>query len=73
VVTKASYRGIEPLDTLLTTAVMKDSEDPLGSTVVETLLNLPVRDSRPAERTGRMAESAAEAVDEAIFSDQAAV
>jgi hypothetical protein len=72
VVTKASYRGIEPLDTLLTTAVMEDSEDPLGFTVVQTLLNLPVRDSHPAEEPGGW-QNLHEAVDEAIFSDQAAV
>jgi superfamily II DNA or RNA helicase len=72
VVTKASYRGIEPLDTLLTTAIMEDSEDPLGSTVIETLLHLPVRDSRPAEEPGGW-RNLHEAVDEAVFSDQAAV
>jgi adenine-specific DNA-methyltransferase len=72
VVTKTSYRGIEPVDNLLITAIMEDSEDSLPSPLVDTLLQLPVRDSHPtvdAEGWWHLQE----AVDEAVFADQAAV
>jgi hypothetical protein len=72
VVNKASYRGIEPVDNLLITAMMEDSDDSLSPPLVQTLLKLPVRSSDLAvEEKGwpRLDE----AVDEAIFADQAAV
>ena len=72
VVTKASYRGIEPMDNLLTTAVMEGSEDPLDAPMVETLLNLPIHAGGPAAAPEGWGDLQG-VVDEAVFNDQAAV
>ena len=72
VVTKVSYRGIEPVDNLIVTAIMEDSEDSLSSPLIDTLLKLPVRHSDPTAE-GESWPRLQEAVEEAIFADQAAV
>jgi adenine-specific DNA-methyltransferase len=72
VVTKAAYRGIEPVDNLVVTAIMEDSKDPLAPALINTLLKLPVRQSYPTVE-GEGWTHLQEAVDEAIFADQATV
>ncbi len=72
VVTKTSYRGIEPVDNLLITAIMEDNEDSLSLPLVDALLQLPVRHSHPTVEA-EVWPHLEEAVDETIFADQAAV
>lgn len=72
VVTKAAYRGIEPVDNLLINAIMEDSADPLSSEVVHKLLHLPTRTDHPTSEASEW-QHLQEAVDEAVFADQAAV
>jgi adenine-specific DNA-methyltransferase len=72
VVTKVSYRGIEPADSLLTTAVLDGSSEPLESSVLDLLLALPARETDlPVDTVG--ATELQDAVDEAVFRDQATV
>jgi hypothetical protein len=72
VVTKAAYRGIEPADNLLTTAVMKDGTDPLSAALVEAVLKLIVRETAPLSDSESW-QHLDEAIEEAVFHDQAAV
>jgi hypothetical protein len=51
---------------------MEDSEDPLSAPLVETLLELPVRQSHFSLEGGGW-QHLQDAIDEAIFADQAAV
>ena len=72
VVTKTSYRGIEPVDNLLTTAIMEDGEEPLSSPTVERLVQLPASPSgKPLEEGGW--QHLQDAIDDAVVADQAAV
>lgn len=73
VVTKVAYRGIERLDTLLTTAVMKDGTDPLDSSTVETLLALPVLEEAACLADESTWGHLQDAIDDAMLVDQAAV
>jgi hypothetical protein len=72
VVTRVSYRGIESVDNLLATATLEGSEDPVEPSIVQALLRLPVIGRRPAERVDEPS-SVKDAVDEAVFGDQAVV
>jgi superfamily II DNA or RNA helicase len=71
-VTRTSYRGIERVDNLLVTAVLDAADDPLPTAVVDGLLALPVRDSGPVSGLPD-AQALHDAIDTAVFSDQAAV
>ncbi len=72
VVTRASYRGIERVDNLLVTVVLDADDDPLPTAAVDGLLALPVRTSGPI---AEFADTRAldDAIEMAVFSDQAAV
>ena len=72
VVTKTSYRGIEPVDNLLTTAVMEGGDEALSLAIVDTLLRLPVRPG-DSLREGAGWQHLEDAIDEALVADQAAV
>ena len=72
VVTRASYRGIERVDNLLVTAVIDGHDEPIPTAVLDGLLALPVRDSSPASEFPH-SEALDDAIDTAVFSDQAAV
>jgi len=72
VATMVSHRGIERVDNLLVTAVLDADDEPLPFGKVERLLTLPMRD------TGAVAEPANprfldDAIDTAVFADQAAM
>ena len=71
-VTKASYRGIEPVDNLLTTAVMEGGDEPLSLPLVDALLKLPVRSS-DSSRELEGEQHLQDAIDEAVVADQALV
>ncbi len=71
VVTRAAYRGIERVDNLMFTAVVDGDDDPLAATVVEGLLALPVRKCQAiGDHTAN--QPLQDAIDAALFSDQAA-
>lgn len=72
VVTKASYRGVEPVDNLLTTVILDGETDALEPPVVEALLALPLVSTDAAGETDVPPE-VREAVEAAVFSDQAAM
>jgi adenine-specific DNA-methyltransferase len=72
VVTKASYRGIEPVDNLLTTAVMEGGDDPLSLPLVDAVVKLPVRSSDSSLELERE-QQLQDAIDEAVVADQALV
>jgi hypothetical protein len=71
VATLVSYRGIERVDNLLVTAVLDSDDEPLSSGLLERLLTLPTRytDAGTAQNT----QSLDDAIDAAIFADQAAM
>lgn len=72
VVTKTSYRGIEPVDNLLTIAIMEGDEEPLSSPTVDRLVQLPASPSgKPLDKGG--SQHLQDAIDDAIVADQAAV
>ena len=71
-VTKTSYRGIEPVDNLLTTAIMEGGEEPLSSSLVDTLVQLPDRPGDSSRDEGDW-QHLQDAIDEAVVADQAAV
>jgi hypothetical protein len=72
VVTKAAYRGLESVDHLLATAVIEGHTDPLPASVVDVLLTLPVRSSQLVDSPDDSA-LLQDAIDDALFDDQAAV
>jgi hypothetical protein len=72
VVTRASYRGIERVDNLLVTAILDAADDALPVTVVDGLLALPVTDGGPVSEF-QDTRALDDAIDTAVFSDQAAV
>ncbi len=72
VVTNASYRGTERVDNLLVTAVPDDDTDTPPTAVVDGLLALPVRNSGPVSAF-EDTRALDDAIDAAVFSDQAAV
>lgn len=71
VATRVSYRGIERVDNLLVTAVLDSGDDPLSKEVVGRLLTLPMRDSEAVAAPDP--QPLLDAVDAAIFADQAAM
>jgi hypothetical protein len=72
VVTKASYRGIEPVDNLLTTAVMDGGDEPLSLPLVDAVVKLPVR-SGDSSLDLEGEPHLQDAIDEAVVADQALV
>src|SRR5262249_35826997 len=74
VVTKVAYRGLEPVDHLLVTAVLEGENTPLARLTVESLLALSVRDvSEPGAPPGVDRAVMGDAIEEAVLEDQAAV
>jgi len=72
VVTKVKYNGIEPVDTLLTTAILDGDSDALDGDTVDALLALPLM----AVDTGVTADGPSDirdALAAAVFADQAAM
>jgi hypothetical protein len=71
VVTKIAYRGIEPVDHLVTTAILEGAADPLDAKTVEILLSLAIEDRDPP---GEYMPPAAleDAVADTILENQAA-
>jgi hypothetical protein len=67
-----SYRGIERVDNLLVTAVLDADDEPLSLGTVECLLTLPTRytDAVPEPANPRSLD---DAIDTAVFADQAAM
>lgn len=72
VVTKASYRGIEPVDNLLITAVMDGGDGPLPLSLVDALVQLPVRSSDSSLESDA-GQHLQDAIDDAVVADQALV
>ena len=70
-VTKIAYRGIEPVDQIVTTVLLDGSNDPLDPPAVEALLSLAAVDR---DATGEYAAPVPveDAVEDAIFENQAA-
>lgn len=72
VATLVSYRGIERVDNLLVTAVLDSDDAPLSAEMVERLLTLPTR-TNGAVGEAPNAQSLDDAIDVAVFADQAAM
>lgn len=72
VVTLVSYRGIERVDNLLVTAVLESDDEPLSTSLVERLLALPTR-AIDAPATAANSSALDDAIDTAVFADQAAM
>lgn len=72
VVTRAAFRGIDRVDKLLVTVILDAANDPLSAAVVDGLLALPVRDGGPLSQLPET-PTLDDAIDAAIFSDQAAM
>ena len=71
VATLLSYRGVERVDNLLVTAALDLDDEPLPRDIVDQLMMLPARVAGPAEATHP--QSLDDAIDTAIFADQAAM
>ena len=69
---KVEYRGIEPVDTVLNTAILDGDSDALDADTVESLLALPLASVGAVGEDDASADIR-DAVDEAVFADQAAV
>jgi hypothetical protein len=72
VVTKVEYRGIEPVDTVLKTAILDGDTDALDTDTVESLLALPLASVGMVDEDDAPSEIR-DAVDAAVFADQAAM
>ena len=72
VATLVSYRGIERVDNLLVTALLESDDDPLSADMVEQLLTLPTR-ATGAVAGAPHSPSLDDAIDAAVFADQAAM
>jgi hypothetical protein len=73
VVTKVEYRGIEPVDTVLKTAVLDGDTDALDANTVDALLALPLAAGDAVGEDGEHDASSAirDAVDADVVADQA--
>ncbi|HTV01760.1 MAG TPA: hypothetical protein VMF13_14530, partial [Luteitalea sp.] len=71
-VTRVAHRGIERVDSILTTACLDGEVDPLPQAAVDALLSLPVSSESGPEGTSA-AQLLEDAVDAAVFADQSAV
>jgi len=72
VVTKVSYRGIEPVDHLLSTVTLKGTDEPLEAPTVDALLGLEVSLVSPSAESDTW-EGLRDAVSDAVFGDQSTV
>ncbi|MDA1014930.1 MAG: SNF2-related protein, partial [Planctomycetota bacterium] len=71
VVTRLTYRGFEPVERLLFTAVLDGALDPLDADIARQLVELPIRDLAESEGVAAIDdEDLEDAVDEAVFLDQ---
>ena len=73
VVTKVEYRGIEPVDTVLKTAILDGDSDALDTDTVDALLALPLAAGDAVGEDGEHDASSAirDAVDADVVADQA--
>jgi hypothetical protein len=71
VVTKAAYRGMEPVDHLLVTALLEQDDAPLDGLTVEALLALSMRDGAQPECPPAVDRAILkDAIEEAVLVDQ---
>lgn len=72
VVTKVEYRGLEPVDQILKTAMLDGDTEPLDEHTLETLLMLQPRDiANPSKPIGIDARALDDAVEDAVLANQA--
>ena len=74
VVTKVEYRGIEPVDTVLKTAILDGDTDALDADTVDSLLALPLASGGAIAEDDAWHDASSDirdAVDAAVFADQA--
>ena len=71
VVTRITYRGFEPVERLLFTAILEGSLDPMDEKLARVLAELPIRDLDASETvTAIDEEDLDDAIEEAVFIDQ---
>ena len=71
IVTKVSYRGFQPVDHILVTALLEHQLEPLGPQTLAALLSLEICDAVTPETQLQIDDGAIlDAIDEAILEDQ---